>query len=333
MNYYSLTHQTDVDNRTAVQALLPYFRGEKLPLILAVVCTLLSSAVEIFTPFLVTIAIDTYIKHGDLAGLGWLTFWTVLVYLGGAVVNYLQGYTMGTLAQRILFQIRANLFGHIQVMPLAFFNANKTGDIIARITNDTQKINEFLSRTIFQFFSSAVTFVGIGVFIFFLNVPLALTLWITLLIIIGLTAFLNPIVKKANKSALEANGEMSSVIEENLTNYQAIVAFDQQEFVRQTFEKSSRQTYKKTIVSTLIAQVFQPLYGFAGNAGQVAVLIVGLILVARGEATVGILVGFVTYAQRLSIPLADVGSSWGSVQSALAAWRRALQLLMIKPRS
>ena len=328
---YNLTQQPDVDNQAAVQAILPYFRGEKIPLTIAVVCTLLSSAVEIFTPFLITVAIDTYIKNRDLSGLGWLTFWTILIYIGGAFANYIQGYTMGTLAQRILHHIRANLFGHIQVMPLSFFNANKTGDIIARITNDTQKINDFLSRTIFQFFSSAVTFVGIGVFIFFINVPLAITLWITLLVIIALTAFLNPIVKKANKSALEANGEMSSVIEENLSNYQAIVAFDQQEFVRQGFEKSSRATYQKTILSTVLAQIFQPLYGFAGNAAQIAVLIVGLVLVARGETTVGILVGFVTYAQKLSVPLADVGSSWGSVQSALAAWRRALQLLTIKP--
>jgi len=328
---YNLTQQPDVDNQAAVQAILPYFRGEKIPLTIAVVCTLLSSAVEIFTPFLITVAIDTYIKNRDLSGLGWLTFWTILIYIGGAFANYLQGYTMGTLAQRILYHIRANLFGHIQVMPLSFFNANKTGDIIARITNDTQKINDFLSRTIFQFFSSAVTFMGIGVFIFFINIPLAITLWMTLLVIIALTAFLNPIVKKANKSALEANGEMSSVIEENLSNYQAIVAFDQQEFVRQSFEKSSRATYQKTILSTVLAQIFQPLYGFAGNAAQVAVLIVGLVLVARGETTVGILVGFVTYAQKLSVPLADVGSSWGSVQSALAAWRRALQLLTIKP--
>jgi ATP-binding cassette, subfamily B, bacterial len=329
---YSLNTQPDISNKNAFRALLPYLKGEWKPFAVAAITTLVSSLADIIAPFLITIIIDTFVTKGDKSGVLWMSGILLLLYIATTISNYIQGSTMGTLAQRILLGVRNDLFAKIQSLPLAFFNQNKTGDIIARINSDTEKINTFLSRTIFQFFSSFVIFIGIGVFVFFLNVPLSLTLWASISVVILVMWPLNPLVKKTNRQALETNGDMTAVIDENFTNYKAVVAFNQQHYLRETFGVANIANYKRTIVSQVLNGIFQPLYGFAGHLAQVAVLIVGVYLVSTGQVTIGLVIGFLTYAQKLSTPLEDVGSSWGSVQSALAAWRRILQFLQTRSK-
>ena len=114
-----------------------YIKGDGFKLFIAFVLILINSVANIITPFLIARALDTYIAHGDKAGLGMLLIQLGSLYLVTVVAGYSQQMLIGTISQRTLFRLRAALFGKLQELPIAFFNQNKAGDLMSRLNNDT----------------------------------------------------------------------------------------------------------------------------------------------------------------------------------------------------
>lgn len=306
------------------------FRSDFGKLGLALLSVVINSGAQIATPFLIAVAIDKYIITKDLAGLNTILFALAGVYVISAGFSYFQTRLVGRLSQKILFELRRDLFDHLQVLPLAFFNQNSTGDIVARLNNDTDKLNTFLSQSVFQFISSFFTFVGIGLFIFTLNFQLSVVVWVAVVFVVVISQLISVAVTKANKESLAANSEMISFLDENLTNFKALVVFNKQEYLTKQFQIVNQSNYRKNILSQILNGFFNPLYAFAGNIAQVFVLLAGLYLIQRGELTIGLLIGFISYTQKFYSPLRALGNVWGSLQEALAAWARVQTLLKFK---
>ena len=304
--------------------------GEWAKLITAIVAVLINAGTNIATPVLLSVALDQYIDKKDLKGLSMILVILLVMYVVTMIVSFLQTRLVGQVSQRVLYRLRKNLFGHMQDLPVTFFQQNKAGDIIARINSDTEKLNNFLSGSIFQFVSSFFTFIGIGIFIFFLNWQLALVVWVAVLLVIGVSQLISGMVNSANKSSLTINGDMTAFLDENLNNFKALAAFNKGEYLKKSFGDINEQNFKAATKAQILNGFFNPFYSFAGNIAQVMVLAFGLYLLKEGNLTLGLLVGFISYTQKFYEPLRTLGNIWGTMHEAVAAWARVQALLKLK---
>jgi ATP-binding cassette, subfamily B, bacterial len=312
------------------QEINQYLDGAWPKIWLTVGTIILSSIAEVAVPYLIIIAIDQYIAKGNLSGLVNILGGLVAIFIFTSTISYFQTITTSRISQQVLYSLRRDLFDKIQSLPLDFFNQNKSGDIISRINNDTDKLNNFFGQSVFQFVRNFFTFLGIGLFIFWISWKLALIVWLPVVLVVIFNQIITGIVRSANKTNLEASGDLSAFLDENINNFRALVVFNKRQYFRESFQIVNEKSYKNKIKSQVLNGIFQPIYAFSGNFAQLLVLGLGIYLISKGEITAGILVGFLSYTQKFYQPLQILGSVWGTLQEALAAWDRIQTLLKLK---
>jgi ATP-binding cassette subfamily B protein len=307
---------------SSIKEFYAFIREDQTKFFIAFAMVILNSASGVITPFVVAYAVDTYIIKGDLRGLG-----IILIALGGlyivtVIVGYLQSRLIGQVSQRTLFRLRTALFDKLQELPIAYFNQNKAGDLMSRLNNDTDKLNQFLSESIPRFVGNFFVIFGIAVFIVVLNWKLGLVALSSVFFLIIITKVLSPWVEGKNKKSLAAIGEFSASLQENLTNFRVIVAFSKRDYFAKHVGEINKTTFKTTFISDVAGRVFEPIYDMAGSAALIAVLAYGMYLVGTGAITIGILVAYVSYTQKFYDPLRIMATIFGSIQLAMAAWSR-----------
>ena len=300
---------------------------DKKKFFIALAFAFVSSAVTVLTPFLLGQAIDRYIVGNDLPGLVRLIIFLSVIYLIGAVTTYFQQNIMGKASQAALYKIRGTIFAKIQSLPIAFFSQNKTGDLMSRINNDTDKLSQFLSESILRFTGSAFTLVGIGIFVVYLNWKLGLVLLSSTLFLFIITRIVSPTLEKSNKLTSATLGTFTAGVSEQLTNFKAIIAFNRRNFFEDFLSGLNTDIYRKSRLSGFLNQVFSPLYDFAGYIAQAVVLVYGVYLIEHGELSVGLLIGFLGFALRFYDPLRWIANIFGQIQVSLASWGRIKDIL------
>jgi len=335
-NYYALSapageqkaHKATLGS--ALKRLVPLMADEKRTVILAVGAMLTSSVCGLLGPVIIGRAVDNDVRRGDLGGvLRWATI-LLAIYLVGLVASYLQTQEMGRVGRQLLFKLRNAIFTKLQELPLDFFNQNKAGDLISRINNDTDKLNVFFAQSLMQFASNLFFMTGAAIFILTLNVRLGLAALAPALGVLIVTQLLSAWVKRKNLASLQSLGGMSGEIQESLTNFRVIVAFNRLDYFRQKFHAANEQTYSASVGAGLANNVFQPIYGLAYNFAQVAVLAYGVVLISEGQFTVGLLIGFLLYVNSFYIPLRQLAAVWTAYQQALAALDRISAVLALE---
>jgi ATP-binding cassette subfamily B protein len=234
---------------------------------------------------------------------------------------------MGGTGQRVLFNLRTNIFGKLQELPVAFFNANKAGDLISRINNDTDKLNQFFSQTLVQFMGSIVIMFGAAIFILVINFKLGVVALAPALALLIFTRLLSPWVKRSNAVSLTSTGGLSAEVSESLNNFKIIVAFNRRDFFRKRFEVANNDNYKAAIRAGIANNTFTPVFGFSSNIAQLAVLAYGMYLISTGSFTIGLLVGFLSYVTNFYNPLRQLAALWSNFQITLAGWDRISAIL------
>ncbi len=295
----------------------------------ALLLVIVSSLAAIVSPYLLGVAIDTYITNADLTGLAWLILFLAVLFVVTGIATYFQQQIMGKASQDALFKLRGTIFEKLQSLPIAFFNQNKTGDLMSRLNNDTDKLNQFLSESILRFAGSAFTLLGIGGFILYLNWKLGLVLLSSTIFLLVITRIASPFIESSNRKTSASLGDFTSGVTEQLSNFKAIIAFDRRNFFEEYLTGLNSTLYKKSVLSGFLNQAFSPIYDFAGYIAQVAVLVYGIFLITQGEITIGVLIAFLTYALRFYDPLRWIADIFGNIQVSLASWGRIQEVLAL----
>ena len=311
----------------ALRALWPFLSDERNTLIFAAFATLLNSLVSLVAPLLIAHVVDVYIVPGQFSGV--ITFGLILLglYVAGLFTSYAQTRLMGGTGQRVLFNLRTTIFGKLQELPVAFFNANKTGDLISRINNDTDKLNQFFSQTLVQFVGSIVIMFGAAIFILVINLKLGLAALAPAAALLIFTQVLSPWVKRSNALSLTSTGGLSAEVSESLNNFKVVVAFNRRDFFRKRFEVANNDNYKSAVKAGIANNTFTPVFGFSFNLAQLVVLSYGTYLISTGSFTIGLLVGFLSYVTNFYNPLRQLAALWSNFQVALAGWDRISAIL------
>ncbi len=313
-----------------LKSLLTYLGEDSMKLIWALLIVLLNSAIVIVTPYLIGLATDTYIVQHDTTGLLHMIILLAILYLVAVVTSYSQMILTGQVAQKMLYRLRSTIFAKIQSLPLAFFQQNKTGDLMSRINNDTDKLNQFLSESIMRFMGSFFIILGTGAFVLFFQFYLAIAMFSGILVIIILSRLIKGKVTKANKISAAATGALSGQLQESLSNFKVIVAFNRRQYFEEKLHTFNQENFQGNRASAFINSVYKPLYDSSGNIAKTLVLIYGIYLIAQGNITIGVLIAFLSYTQKFYDPLQILGTIIGNIQNALASWARIKDILAME---
>jgi ATP-binding cassette subfamily B protein len=309
--------------------LSPLLKGEGKNLSIALCAVIVNSGGTLIAPIIIAHAIDAYITHGNFAGVILSSFELLVVYALVLVAGYFQTKRMGTVGRGVLFKLRNELFTKLQQLPIAFFNQNKAGDLISRINNDTDKLNQFFSQALVQFLGSAFLIAGAGIFLVALNWKLGLAALVPAILVLIITQFVGAWVKAKSRAGLQSLGSLSGEVSESLNNFKVIVAFNRLDYFREKFKEVNEINYKASVGSGIASNIFTPIYGAASNFGQLIVLAFGLYLISTGNLTVGLLIGYILYVNNFYNPLRQLASVWSSLQLALASLDRIQDVLSL----
>jgi ATP-binding cassette subfamily B protein len=315
---------------TALKRLAPLLTDEKRLVISAFVAMLVTNGSSLLGPVIISHTIDAYIQTGNFTGV--LTFAAILmgVYLCGLFASYFQTLAMGTVGRTVLFKLRNALFTKLQSLPLVFFNQNKAGDLISRINNDTDKLNMFFSQSLVQLAGNLFMMAGAAIFLLALNIRLGADALIPAAAVLVFTQAVSGWVKSKNLKSLQSLGGMSAEIQESMSNFKVIVAFNRLDYFRQKFQDANERNFTASVASGIANGVFMPVYGLAFNLAQLLVLGYGIYLISTGSLTIGLLIGFLLYVNSFYLPLRQVAALWSSFQLALAALDRISEVLALE---
>jgi ATP-binding cassette subfamily B protein len=314
----------------AAKKLWPLVVEERKIVIVALVAVVVNSLLNLVAPRLIGTAIDTYVMAGDYHGVLVYAGYIFVIYLFALVTSYLQTRLMGGVGQRVLYRLRNQIFNKLQALPIAFFNQNKAGDLISRINNDTDKINQFFSQSLVQFFGNIFLMVGAVIFLLSLNLKLGAATLAPAVALLVITQILSPWVKKKNLVSSQSLGGLSSEVQESLNNFKVIIAFNRRDFFKRRFQEVNDVNYAASIGAGVANNTFTPIYGLAANIGQLVVLAYGIALIASGQFTIGLLISFLSYANSFYAPLRHMAALWSSFQAAMASWDRVYEILTLE---
>jgi ATP-binding cassette, subfamily B, bacterial len=314
----------------SLKSLVVHLVEEKKMLITAFIAMLITGVLNLAGPILIGYTIDTYIQTKQFEGVLMFSGILLTMYIVALGAGYLQTKLMGTVGQHIMFALRNTVFNKLQELPYDFFNQNKAGDLISRINNDTENINQFFSQSLMQFMRSVLIMIGAGIFLISINLPLGAATLSPAVVIWVFTQFILPWVKKRNAENLKSTGNLSSEVQESLINFKVIVAFNRRDYFRKRFAEVNRDNYSTSVKAGIANNLFMPVYTFLSNMGQLIVLTFGIFLIAEGSFTIGLLISFLAYVNSFYNPLRQLASLWANFQLALAAWDRIQKILNLE---
>ena len=317
----------------ALRKLIDLLPDQKGRLYLALVIMIIYAVLTMLAPIIVGRTINKYIldkTHQDYTGILRNCGWLLIIYLLNLGAVYLRTTLMGGFGQRLLFSLRNAIFNKLQELPVAFFAQNKAGDLISRVNNDTDKINQFFSQSLMQFISSLFIIAGAGVFLVILNWRLGLATLAPSLLMWIFAKFVSPWVKKKNAVNLKSTGAMSGEIQESLGNFKVVLAFNRRDYFRQRFATANNNSYRTAIGAGIANLVYTPVFGFFASMGQLVVLTYGIYLISVGQFTAGFLISFLMYANSFYDPLKQMAALWASFQLAIASWDRISKILSME---
>lgn len=319
------------DARGALQRLLPYLgpfrRGIRVVLVLVVLYSLLG----LVGPYLMGRAIDQLLHTKQLAGLARLALVMLGAYLLNNVLQAWAGRLMADISQQALKRLRQDLFNRVQRLPVAFFGRSSTGDLLSRLTNDVDAINQAISQNVTTLVASGLSMVGIIVAMFLLDRWLALASLFVVPIMFWFTQFVARYTRKGFRDLQRDLGQLNGVMEEAISGQKTAQAFRRKESAIAAFRRENARVFAAGVYANSYALLLMPITSVLGNLFVIVLAGLGGWLALSGVVTVGIIATFINYAQQFVQPLRQIANLYNSIQSALAGAERIFAVFDVPP--
>lgn len=251
----------------------------------------------------------------------------VAMYSAGFLFNYMQGFIMTTVSQRVSNKFRKEMADKMNKVPFKYYDTRNVGDILSRMTNDVDTIGQTLNQSFSSLVTSTTLFIGSIIMMFITNWIMAITAILSS--IIGFV-FMFVIISKSQKyfkTYQQQLGALNGHIEEVYTGHTIVKAYNGEKESKEKFEEMNTKLYESGYKSQFTSGLMMPLMGFLGNIGYVAVVIVGALLVARNKIEFGVILAFIIYIRLFTQPLSNISQAMTSLQSGTAASERVFDFL------
>jgi ATP-binding cassette subfamily B multidrug efflux pump len=314
-----------------IRRLLGYVRPYTGHFVLAAGLMILWSAAQLAGPYLIKVAIDRYILSHDRTGLGILTLLYLSIVLAAAAIRAVQIYILSYMSQRVMFDLRMQLFVHLQRLSPAFYDRNPLGRVMSRLTSDIDALNEMLTYGFIGILADALTLVGIVVILLHLHLPLALLTLLVLPLLIGAFLVFRGPMREVYRDIRIRLARVNAMLQENLSGMRVVQLLRREALNFAHFQRINGEHMQAQLRSIWYNALFTPVIGLITSLGVALILWRGGGWTVEGSLTVGTLAAFLSYVQRFFQPIENFSDQYTLMQSAMAAAERVFQLLDQRP--
>lgn len=326
----ALTGEAASRTGVTLHRLAQYLRPYRLPLLGVAGLVIVTTVLRLYGPALLGQAIDRHIVPGDVAGLERVTLLIALVFLGAGVLAAIQSLIMVQIGQSFVADIRHSLFTHLQGLSMGFHDRNRVGDLMSRVTNDTEAINQTLSNGLIEFTSNILLLGGTLIAMFLLNWQLALAMAVLLPLMLFLTGEVTRRSRSAFREVQQHLGSLNAIMEENIAGARVVQAFARQEETFETFRDVNSSYRKVGIRADIITAALGPMFTTMMTITIALTALIGGWLALEGILEVGILATFVIYIMNFFRPMRSIAMLYNQLQSALAGAERIFAVLDVE---
>ncbi len=308
-----------------------YFAKYKTELIIVFILVILYTLAGLVGPYLLGIAIDQYITEKDLPGLTRISLVMLAAYLFSVGLRAIANWIMANATQKALKKMRTDLFQHLQLLSLSFFDRNPAGDLMSRLTNDINAVNHAISMNVTSLMANVLTLVGILIAMFSLNMWLAMASVLVVPIMAWFTMFIAKYTRRGFRDLQKQLGQLNGTIEETVSGQRVVKAFRRSETAIATFKEHNQAVYKTGKTANTYAFLLMPLTSQLGNLFIIVLAGLGGWLAIQGLVTVGLIATFITYSRQFLQPVRQLSNMYNSLQAALAGAERVFEIIDTQP--
>jgi ATP-binding cassette subfamily B protein len=315
------------DTKNTLKRLWHYLSEHKIRLFIVLILVAATSALTLVGPYLIGKAIDDYITPHDLTGLFHLLLVMAAVYALTSLFTWLQSHTMINISQTTVRNLRKDAFDKLQVLPVGFFDMKPHGDVISRLTNDIDLINNALNTSLTQIFSSIITLLGTISLMLWLSPLLTLVSMITVPIMFITTSIITKHTRRYFSEQQKTLGILDGFIEENISGQKVVKAFVRETEEIERFENTNAELKNVGIKAQIYSGIIGPLMNVLNNMGFAIVAGVGGWLAVQHIITVGTIAVFINYTRQFTRPLNELANQINTIQSAIAGAERLFEIM------
>jgi len=315
------------DPRHALRRLLPYLYPFKGMLIAVCGMIVIYTVLGLIGPYLMGVAIDRFIAVKELAGLAQIALWMLIVYLLNNLFQAVSAWLMADVSQRALKELRRDLFSHMQTLPVSFFDGRPAGELMSRLTNDIDAVNQAVSQNVTSLLAGVLSLIGILVAMFVLDKWLALASVLVVPIMFVFTEFVARYTRRGFRELQKHLGKLNGVMEEAISGQKVVKAFRRNESSIEAFRRGNQAVFGAAVWANSYALLLMPLTNVLGNLFVIVLAGLGGWLALQGLVTVGIIATFINYAQNFISPLRQLANMYNAIQAALAGAERVFEII------
>lgn len=310
-----------------MRRLLTYLRPYRRQVVMAIAALVAHSMLQLAPPYLTKVVIDDYIPARDLSGLGAVAMLFLLVLLASFAFEYVQTWMMQVTGQRIMFDLRMELYSHLQRLDLRFYDRNPVGRLMTRVTSDVDVLNDLFTSGVVSIFGDVFTLVGIMVVLLWMDWRLALVAFSVLPLIVLVAQWFRRNVRESYRTVRTWIARINAFLQERITGTATVQLFRREAKDYARFDEIDRAHRDANIDSIFYYATFYPLIEIVGALASALIIWFGGAWVQAGGLSVGSLVAFLMYSQRFFRPISDMSEKFNVMQGAMASSERIFQLL------
>ena len=322
----NLTVEKAKDKKGTLKRLIAYFAAEKAMIIGLLAAVIVVVICSVYAPKLQSNAIDI-IASGRFKELTPILITMVVVYIIHSICTFLQTKISAVLSQNIVKKMREDLFRHIVNLPVRYLDSNSHGDIMSRMTNDIENISTTVSQSLSSMFSGVLTIIGTVIMMTVLCPQLALLSCVTVILTVIATKFLSKAMKKFFTKRQMLLGNLNGTVQEMVTGYKSVVAYNRQENVIKDFNSVSDELTRVGIIAEILGGSMGPVMNVINNISFVIIAAFGGYFAINHIISIGVISAFIVYAKQFGRPIDELAQIYGQIQTAIAGAERVFAVM------
>lgn len=322
----NMTVEKPQNGKKTLKRLMGYFVSEKKMLFLLMLAVVVVVACSVYAPKLQSNAIDAIaIRQWDK--LSPILIVMVIIYIIHSICTYMQSKLSAVLSQNIVSRMRKDLFLNIVNLPIRYLDANSHGDIMSRMTNDIENISTTVSQSMSSLFSGILTVIGTVVMMVVLCPRLAALSCVTVILTIVATKLLSKAMRFFFKKRQVILGQLNGNVEEMVTGYRTVVAYNRQNAVVKDFDNVSDELTRVGIIAEILGGSMGPVMNVVNNVGFVIIAAFGGYFAINNIISIGVISAFIVYARQFGRPIDELAQIYGQIQTAVAGAERVFEVM------
>ncbi len=316
---------------TTYMRLLQYVRPYLPRMFVAVFCIIMASAANLYVPWILRDVIDKVLTTKDMLMLNTIAIGIVIVFFFRGIFFFGQTYLMSYIGQKVIIDIRGEIYRHMQRLSLSYFEKRQTGKIMSYITNDVAAVQGALVESMIELVTEGMTLIGSLGAMFYLHWKLSLLTLVTLPLVGQAIKIFGKKLRISSTMVQERTADITSVLQESISSVRVIKSFAREDYEIERFQKENNQNFRAQMKNSQIMATLTPVIEFLAAISVTMIIWYGGKEVIENNLTAGSLIAFLIYAVNLTNPIKRLSRVYGNIQRALSAADRVFEVLDTKP--